>query len=100
SLAQRLTSPLSKEFARLMEQARIEQHVIRERSQDGSGRSVSALTFHSLRHSFSSLLANAGIAEETRMALTGHTTREMQQHYTHRELSILRDAVNVLPSIK
>jgi integrase len=99
SLAQRATSPLSKEFRLLMEQARIEQRVIRERNEDGSGRSVSALSFHSLRHSFSSLLANAGIAEETRMALTGHTTRDMQQHYTHRELQILRDAVNVLPRV-
>jgi integrase len=99
SLAQRATSPLSKEFSRLMEAARIEQRVIRDRNENGSGRSVSALSFHSLRHSFSSLLANAGIAEETRMALTGHTTREMQQRYTHRELAILRDAVAVLPRI-
>jgi hypothetical protein len=45
------------------------------------------------------LLANAGIAEETRMALTGHTTRAMHQGYTHRELSTLRDAVSVLPRI-
>jgi integrase len=99
SLAQRATSPLSKEFARIMDTAHIEQHVIRERNEDGSGRSVSALSFHSLRHSFSSLLANAGIAEETRMALTGHTTREVHQHYTHRDLVLLRDAVAVLPRV-
>jgi integrase len=54
---------------------------------------------HSLRHSFSSLLANAGIAEETRMALTGHTTRAVHQHYTHHDLERLRDAVAVLPRI-
>src|SRR5262249_7999104 len=99
SLAQRATSLLSKEFRLLMQQAHIEQRVIRERNEDGSGRSVSALSFHSLRHSFSSLLANLGVAEETRMALTGHTTREMQQHSTHRELAILRDAVAVLPKV-
>jgi integrase len=99
SLAERVTSSLSREFKLLMEAARIAQHVIRKRGEDGSGRSVNALSFHSLRHSFSSLLANAGIAEETRMALTGHTTREMQQHYTHRELAILRDAVAVLPRL-
>ena len=99
SLAQRNISPLSKMFNKIMEAARIEQRVIRARNEDGSGRSVNALSFHSLRHSFSSLLANAGIAEETRMALTGHTTRQMQQHYTHRELQILRDAVAVLPRV-
>lgn len=100
SLAQRTVSPLSKHFRReIMKAARIEQRVIRKRNEDGSGRSVNALSFHSLRHSFSSLLANAGVAEETRMALTGHVTREMQQRYTHRELSILREAVAVLPRV-
>lgn len=97
SLAQRKINSLSQEFRRLMLRARIEQHVIRERTKQG--RNVNALSFHSLRHSFSSLLANAGIAEETRMALTGHTTRAMHQGYTHRELSTLRDAVSVLPRI-
>jgi integrase len=99
SLAERGSNALSAEFSRILERARVEQRVIRKRNEDGSGRSVNALSFHSLRHSFSSLLANAGIAEETRMALTGHTTREMQQRYTHRELSILRDAVAVLPRV-
>jgi integrase len=99
SLAERVTSYLSREFKLLMTQARIEQRVIRKRNEDGSGRNVHALSFHSLRHSFSSLLANAGIAEETRMALTGHTTREVHQHYTHRDLVLLRDAVAVLPRI-
>jgi len=105
SLAERPISPLSKYFRKLMERARIEQRVIRERSKSDKAlgrsapRSVNALSFHSLRHSFSSLLANAGIAEETRMALTGHTTREMHQRYTHRELVTLRDAIVVLPRV-
>ena len=97
SLAQRNVSPLSKAFRKIMEEARIEQRVIRERSK--SGRSVNALSFHSLRHSFSSILANAGIAEEVRMTLTGHTTRAIHRGYTHHELQRLRDAVSVLPRI-
>jgi integrase len=100
SLAQRKVNVLSVQFRRIMDRAHIEQRVIRERSESGeSGRSVFALSFHSLRHSFASILANAGVAEETRMALTGHTTREMQQRYTHHELARLRDAVSVLPRI-
>lgn len=98
SLAQRLVSPLSKHFRNvIMEQAHIEQRVIRERGK--SGRSVNALTFHSLRHSFSSILANAGIREELRMALTGHTTRAIHKHYTHHDLKRLRDAVAVMPRV-
>jgi integrase len=100
SLTQRNISPLSKHFRRkIMERAGIKQHVIRERNESGSGRSVYALTFHSLRHTFNSILANAGIAEETRMALTGHTTREMNQRYTHRELEVFRAAIGTLPQV-
>ena len=70
--------PLSKEFRELMEQAHIDRGVIRERTSRG-GRSVSALSFHSLRHSFSSILANAGVSEERRMALVGHRERDTHQ---------------------
>jgi integrase len=99
SLAQRNISPLSKYFRKIMKRAGIEQRVIRERKAESGGRCVNALTFHSLRHTFNSILANAGIPEETRMALTGHTSREMNQRYTHRELAIYREAVSVLPRI-
>jgi len=95
--AQRNVSPLSKEFRKLMERASIEQQTIRDR--DKAGRKVYALSFHSLRHSFSSILANAGVSEERRMALTGHKTRDMHQHYSHHELAILRDAVSLLPRV-
>jgi integrase len=98
SLAERRASLLSKRFGDLMELARIERGVIRERTTYG-GRSVSALSFHSLRHSFSSILANAGVSEERRMALTGHTTRDMHAKYTHHELERLRDAIALLPSL-
>jgi integrase len=99
SLAQRNAGTLSNAFRKIMDAARIEQHEIRKRLSKG-GRSVSALSFHSLRHSFSSILANAGIREELRMALTGHTTRSIHQRYSHHELAALRDAVSVLPTLK
>jgi integrase len=97
SLARRNISPLSKHFRKLMEQADIEQSVIRERSK--AGRNVNALSFHSLRHSFSSILANAGVSEERRMALTGHSTRDVHQRYTHHELEQLQKAVALLPTL-
>ena len=99
SLAQRNASGLSNGFKKIMEQARIEHHEIRKRTSKG-GRSVSALSFHSLRHSFSSILANAGVSEELRMALTGYTTRDIHAGYTHHQLEALRDAVSVLPRIQ
>jgi integrase len=80
-----------------MQAAHIEQRVIRERTK--AGRSVNALSFHSLRHSFSSILANAGVREELRMALTGHATRAIHQRYSHHDLERLREAVALLPTI-
>ena len=97
--AQRNVSPLSKAFKKIMRDAGIQQRVIRERKADSGGRCVNALTFHSLRHTFNSILANAGIPEETTMVLTDHTSREMNQVYTHRQLQTYIDAVATLPRI-
>jgi integrase len=97
TLAERSTARLSNLFRRIMEKARIEHRVIREKS--GAGRCVNALSFHSLRHSFSSILANAGVSEELRMTIVGHASRDMQQKYTHHELARLRDAISVLPTL-
>jgi integrase len=100
SLAQRNISPLSKHFRKILERAHIEQRVIREKSEGSkSGRTVFALSFHSLRHSFTSILANAGVPEELRMALTGHKERAVHQRYTHRELQQLQGAIGMLPQV-
>jgi integrase len=98
SLAERVTSVLSKHFGKLMKAARIQQRVIREGTK--AGRNVYGLSFHSLRHSFTSILANAGISEELRMALTGHKSRTVHAGYSHHDLEVLRNAVAVLPRIK
>jgi hypothetical protein len=46
-------------------------------------RQFSKLTFHSLRHSFVSGLANAGVAQETRMLMTDHGSVAVQRDFTH-----------------
>ena len=96
--AQRNISPLSKVFRKLMKLANIESRKVRAAGKDAV-RTVYGLSFHSLRHSFNSILANAGVSEERRMALTGHTTRDVHQRYTHHELERLRDAIALLPKL-
>jgi len=56
------------------------------------------LTFHSLRHSFNSALANAGVDQEIRMKLTGHKTIAINAKYTHHEIDPLKTAIAKLPS--
>ena len=50
-------------------------------------------TFHSTRHSFVSLLANAGVSEELRRKLSDHDTAAAHATYTHTQLATLRAAV-------
>lgn len=64
-----------------------------------AGRTRNALSFHCLRHSFNSGLANAGVPVEIRQALAGHASAEMNMNYTHRELAPLREAMKTLPRL-
>jgi integrase len=97
--AQRNVSPLSKAFRKLMKRAKVADRKVREAGK-GAARTVYGLSFHSLRHSFSSFLANAGVSEEMRMALTGHKSRDVHQRYTHHEMQKMRAAVSLLPRIR
>jgi integrase len=92
-------SGLSSMFRRIMDRAGVEGRILRERKRNSEGRSQSSLSFHSLRHSFNSALANAGVSQEIRQKLTGHASASMNEIYTHRELDPLRKAVGLLPKI-
>ncbi len=86
---------LSEGFKRIMRKAGVDCQTVQ-----GAGvRRQSRRTFHALRHSFTSALANAGVPEEVRMKLTGHTTKAVHRGYTHHELETLRTAVGKLPSL-
>jgi integrase len=86
---------LSGRFAAIMKKAGVEG----KRTSASGGRTLSSLSFHSLRHSFNSALANAGVSQELRQTLTGHTSVEVNKIYTHLELGPLRAAVEKLPSL-
>ena len=87
---------LSGQFKSIMEKADIS-GVTKQR--DDGLRAMSSLSFHSLRHTFASELANHRVNEETRMRLTGHSTRDVHQGYTHIEQELLRAAIDVLPNV-
>jgi integrase len=91
-------SGLSMAFKRIMEKAGVDAGVARVRS-GVKGRSFSLRSFHSLRHSFTSALANAGVSQELRQKLTGHASAEMNSLYTHHELETIRQAVSAIPRL-
>ena len=41
------------------------------------------LSFHCWRHTFDTRLSEAGVSQETRMAMTGHTVKETEKIYNH-----------------
>ncbi|MCB9913168.1 MAG: site-specific integrase [Planctomycetes bacterium] len=86
---------LSEAFKRLMNKAGIDSQAVAGRGR----RAVSRRSFHALRHSFTSALANVGVLPEVRMKLTGHKSEAAHQGYTHHELETLRSAVNQLPDL-
>jgi integrase len=73
--------------------------VLKEGQDKGKGRITWERGFHSLRHTFTSWLRNAGVSEEDRMALTGHSTRESHQIYSHADEKAGQAAIAKLPSL-
>jgi integrase len=94
---------LSQTFNEIMLAAGVDRgkpsRVIEEGQKKGAGRITFERGFHSLRHTFTSWLRNAGVSEEDRMALTGHSTRESHQIYSHADEKAGRDAIAKLPSL-
>jgi len=86
---------LSESFKRILKRAKIDTQTV----QGKGSRMFSKLTFHSLRHSFNSALANAGINQEIRMKLTGHSSAMMNNRYTHHDMRPLQNAINSLPEL-
>jgi integrase len=87
---------LSEGFKRIMRSAGLDLQTVK-----GAGiRQQSKRTFHALRHSFTSALANQGVASELRMKLTGHKTESVHRGYTHHEIEKLRSAVQKIPSLQ
>ncbi len=88
---------LSIQFHRILARASIEQETVEAPGK--RGRKFNKFTFHSLRHAFVSMLANAGIPPDVRQLLAGHSDDKSHAVYTHTQLDTLRAAVKKLPSL-
>jgi integrase len=88
---------LSQTFTLIMRDAGIDQHQVKGKGKQG--RAFSKLSFHSLRHTFTSALANANVPAEVRQKLTGHADAATHQKYTHLELKPLQAAIAKLPNV-
>jgi len=66
---------------------------------EGRSRKTVVASFHSLRHTFVSLSANAGVPLPVVQSIVGHTSTAMTRHYYHENEAVLRQAVDAIPAI-
>jgi integrase len=66
---------------------------------EGRSRKSVVASFHSLRHTFVSLSANAGVPLPVVQSIVGHCSTAMTRHYYHENLDALRSAVASIPVI-
>ena len=83
------------ELARIFRAAHIETSVRIE----GRRYRTPEATFHSLRHTFVSFAANAGVPLHVIQSIVGHESTAMTRHYYHEDLEALKSAVAVIPRL-
>jgi integrase len=97
-------SGLSQQFTDIMTAAKVSRGKPSREPSSEKGKHAGRVTyergFHSLRHTFTTWLRTAGVSEEDRMSLTGHSTRDTHAIYSHTDEKVLRDAVSKLPTLK
>lgn len=95
-------STLSRQFHDLMSKAGLvtkRPHRKQEKEDKSRRRIASDLTFHSFRHTLTSMLKNAGVSASIAEEIVGHDSAEMNRIYTHLEDKTLKHAMDSLPDI-
>lgn len=94
-LYQRSRYLVSQELSRIFKAANIVTSIRLE----GRRKRTPEATFHSLRHTFVSFSANAGVPLHIVQSIVGHESTAMTRHYYHENLTALQQAVNAIPSL-
>lgn len=92
-LATKATSTLSSYFTRNV----LPDAQVPKEARDGD--IVSSRSFHCLRHTLTTELANRGIPSEVRQRITGHESAKVHKRYTHIELGTMREALANIPKV-
>ena len=86
---------VSHELSRIFKRANIQTSVWLE----GRRRRTPEATFHSLRHTFVSFAANAGVPLHIVQSIVGHESTAMTRHYYHENIDALKSAVAAIPTL-
>jgi integrase len=95
---------LSNSFYELMASAGLVQsrgdHLKKEgKAGRAARRQLSPVSFHSLRHTATSLLKNAGVSDVVARDIVGHESEAVSRSYTHIDTETKRNALDKLPDV-
>jgi integrase len=94
---------LSRQFSELMARAGLVGPKRHRKSFDRNGRdgrrTMSGISFHSLRHTATSLLKNAGVPSAIVQDIIGHESAAISANYTHIDEATKRTALAALPDV-
>ncbi len=94
---------LSRQFRGLLAKVGFAEKVSHKKRVDGEGRKgrhqMNPLSFHSLRHTATSLMKNAGVSSSVVEEFVGHDSPEMNRIYTHIDHESMAHAADALPDI-
>ena len=86
---------VSDQLSRIFKAAHIQTSVMIE----GRKRRTPEASFHSLRHTFVSFAANAGVPLHIVQSIVGHESTAMTRHYYHENIAALKSAVAAIPTL-
>lgn len=95
------SSILSRRFRDLMADAGMGERQSHRKTKQGRAarRDTQDLSFHSLRHTATSLMKNAGISEAVVMDIIGHDSPAVSAMYTHIDSAAKRKALDSMPDL-
>ena len=93
---------VSNEFRRLMAKAGVVEERSNRKTAEGRGgkRKASPVSFHSYRHTLTSLLKSAGVSGQITQEIVGHDSASVSKGYSHIDSAAIRDAVLQIPDIR
>jgi integrase len=92
------TRGLSNIFVKLCDAAGIGKRLLRQ-GNDGKGRAVRALSFHSFRHTAATQVFNAAALREITRRVTNHAAGGVVDRYIHEDLESIRAATQLIPRL-
>jgi integrase len=97
------SSPMSQQFHSVLVDAGLVPARAAKHKPSGRGRKAAReradVSFHSLRHTATSLLKAAGVSEAVTRDIIGHESAAISRHYTHVEDEAKRAAIEKLPDL-